>query len=263
MATSPSEESLSRSGKARIREHELYWELHGSHYGPVVVLLHHGLGSIGSWRRQIPALVANGWRVLAYDRWGYGRSDPRPGFEPSFLIHDTEEAIRLLDVLDIERAAFIGHSDGGSIALLLGSRYPERVTSLVVVGAHVYIESKMRAGLDQIEADARVPPLGDVLTREHGERAEVVVADWINHWKGIDGKDFSLVADLGRVSCPALVIQGELDEHATPQHAIDIAAGTHDSELWLIPEVHHMPPHEIPEEFNRRVLAFLAKGKRG
>jgi pimeloyl-ACP methyl ester carboxylesterase len=48
-----------------------------------------------------------------------------------------------------------------------------------------------------------------------------------------------------------------MDEHATPQHAIDIAEGVQDGELWLIPAVYHMPPSEIPVEFNQRVQEFL------
>jgi pimeloyl-ACP methyl ester carboxylesterase len=55
-----------------------------------------------------------------------------------------------------------------------------------------------------------------------------------------------------------MVVQGELDEHATPQHAVDIAEGVQRGSLWLIPEVKHMPPHEIPEVFNQQVLQFLA-----
>jgi pimeloyl-ACP methyl ester carboxylesterase len=59
------------------------------------------------------------------------------------------------------------------------------------------------------------------------------------------------------VVCPTLVIQGELDGHATQQHARDIAASVRQGTLWLIPAVHHMPPDEIPHVFNRRLLSFL------
>lgn len=66
---------------------------------------------------------------------------------------------------------------------------------------------------------------------------------------------------LPKITCPTLVIQGELDEHATPQHAVDISEGVQKGQLWLIPDIHHMPPHEIPEEFNAGVLRFLASQK--
>ena len=63
--------------------------------------------------------------------------------------------------------------------------------------------------------------------------------------------------ELRGVKCPTFVIQGEKDEHATPKHAEDIAHGISDAELWIIPGVGHMPPHEVPDEFNQRVIQFL------
>ena len=251
----PSSATLSRSGTSLIDGHNLYWELHGPSEGPCVTLLHHGLGSVRAWRRQIPAFVEAGWVVLAYDRWGYGQSDARPGFEKYFLRHDTEESIQVLDALGIEKTALVGHSDGGSIAIMLAASHPERIVSMAIVAAHIYSEPKMRVGLLSIQEDARHPPLHTALQRDHGERAESLVEDWIDHWRGIDG--FELKANLADITCPTLVIQGALDEHATPQHARDIAKRISHSELWLIPQVHHMPPHEIPDEFNRRVLEFL------
>ncbi len=245
------------SGWEEVRGHQLYWELHGSENERTVVLLHHGLGSVRSWRRQIPAFVARGWRVLAYDRWGYGRSDARPAFEPNFLRHDAMETRNLLDMFGIENACFVGHSDGGSIALLLAAETPSLFERLVVVAAHIYFEPKMVSGIKGIIADAQAPPLRTALKREHGDRAEDLVRAWVDHWLETDLSSLSLIDELPKITCPTLVVQGELDEHATPQHAQDIADGVKDGHLWLIPGVHHMPMHEIPENFNTLVLNFM------
>ena len=192
---------------------------------------------------------------MAYDRWGYGKSDARPGFDVDFLRRDKKETILLLDALEFEKTALVGHSDGGSIAIMLAASHPKRILSMALVAAHIYVEPKMEVGLLRIREDARHPPLQTALHREHGARAEALVEDWIEHWGGTKG--FQLGVDLADIRCPTLVIQGELDEHATSQHARDIADGIPHSELWLIPKVHHMPPHEIPAQFNRRVLEFL------
>ena len=124
----------------RVNEHILYVERHGSPEKGTLTLLHHGLGSVQSWRRQVPEFVDAGWEVIVYDRWGYGRSDPRPEFTDRFLHQDAQEAFKLLDLLDIDQTALLGHSEGGSIALLMAALQPDRTTCLVVVAAHIYYE---------------------------------------------------------------------------------------------------------------------------
>lgn len=261
METSRSESVLSpaASGRLELNGHQLYWESHGGPAAPVALLLHHGLGSIRSWKRQIPDLVEAGWRVLAYDRWGYGKSEPRPRFLSGFLQADAAECHQLLAALEIQRCVVIGHSDGGSIALMLASRHPGLVTRLVVVAAHIYVEPKMQVGLRLIERQATVEPLKGALQREHGQRGAALAQRWVRHWEDSDPTELDLQPLLSDVRCPTLVIQGEQDEHATPQHARDIASAIPEAELWLIPQVGHMPPQQIPQEFNRRMLEFLGQ----
>ena len=62
---------------------------------------------------------------------------------------------------------------------------------------------------------------------------------------------------LSKITCPTLVIQGEDDEHATLQHAQDIADGIPGSELWVPSGAAHMLPQEIPELLNTKLLEFL------
>ena len=89
------------SGFQQINGHHLYWEQYGPSTGEKIILLHHGLGSIRSWKRQIPALVSEGYSVFLHDRWGYGRSDPRQEFETRFLHNDAQETLTLLQSLGI------------------------------------------------------------------------------------------------------------------------------------------------------------------
>jgi pimeloyl-ACP methyl ester carboxylesterase len=245
------------SGRFKIDGHHLYWECYGREYDSHLVLLHHGLGSIRSWMRQIPDLVAGGFQVWAIDRWGYGRSDPRPGFSPSFLEKDAEEIVELLKTLHIDRTSFIGHSDGGSIALIIASRYPSLVEQLILVAAHIYVEPKTIQGFELIKAASQEQSFIRLLEREHGPRAQELVQAWLDGWHRHGYLTMNLIDELARVECPTLVVQGELDEHATARHAEDIAQGIKHSTLWLIPEVGHMPLLEIAHRFNERVLEFI------
>jgi pimeloyl-ACP methyl ester carboxylesterase len=255
MTTSDSQPE--KSGFQQINGHRIYWEQYGPSAAENIILLHHGLGSIRSWKRQVPALISEGYRVFLYDRWGYGRSDPRQEFELRFLHKDAQETIALMQSLGIENACFLGHSDGGSIALIIANRNPSFVRKLIVVAAHIYVEPKMAKGLIKIQRASKLHPLKTVLEQEHGARHQALVKAWLNCWgeHGLDTLD--LKDELKGVRCPTLVIQGEKDEHATPKHAEDIAQGISDAELWIVPGVGHMPPHEVPEEFNQRIIQFL------
>jgi pimeloyl-ACP methyl ester carboxylesterase len=247
------------SGMFETADHHLYWERYGHRSDRLVLLLHHGLGSTDAWSRQIDDLVEAGWQVLVYDRWGYGQSDARPEFENHFLDSDAQEAVQLLDSFGFEKISLIGHSDGGTIGLMLAADHPQLIEKLVVVAAHIYIEPKMEDGLDGIAQSIENPAFIEALSRYHGNKAEAMARAWVDHWRRLGYKGLDIRDLLPKVECPTLVIQGEQDEHATAQHAHDIADAIQDSRLWLIPGVGHMPPQEVPKNFNHMVLDFLER----
>ncbi len=101
--------------------------------GPAVVLCHGFPELAYSWRRQVPALVAAGFRVLAPDQRGYGDSD-RPDAVAAYDIHHlTGDLVGLLDALDIERAVFVGHDWGGLVTWMLPLLHPARTAGVVGV----------------------------------------------------------------------------------------------------------------------------------
>lgn len=241
-----------------VDDHRLYYEVHGPASGPAVALLHHGLGSVRAWRAQIPALAGAGYRVVAYDRWGYGGSDPRPALDLPGFEADQEHLAALLDALHINRAALVGHSDGGTLALHYAARHAEQVRCLVAVAAHIYVEAKMIPGIRGVgqvyEADAR---FREGLRRIHGEKAESTFDNWFRGWQEPRNLTWDMRPELRTIACPALVVQGEQDEHATPWHARDIAAAIPGAELWLVPGANHELPQNLAEMFNERLLEFL------
>ncbi len=165
----------------------------------------------------------------------------------------------LLDRLGVNEASLLGHSDGGSISLLMAAQQPERIKAMIVVAAHIYFEPQMLEGLEGIGRAAQDSAFILGMRREHGDRAERLVQAWIDHWQATQSQALSMRDALPAIECPTLVVQGELDEHALPQHAMDIADAIPGSTLWLIPGVQHMPPQEIPDRFNQKVLEFLGE----
>jgi pimeloyl-ACP methyl ester carboxylesterase len=243
-----------------INNRNLNVEISGPADAPVVVLLHHGLGSTRAWRSQVEALTSEGWRTIVYDRWGYGKSEARPSLSVPDFSDDLADLEALLDELKIDRAALVGHSDGGTIALYFAARHPERVACLVTVAAHIYVELDMEPGIESIRADFE----GDDLFREafrhvHGEKSETVFLNWYEGWHKPDSLDWDMRPLLGRITAPALVIQGLDDEYATPQHARDIADAIPGAILWLVDGAKHMFPQDDPERFNARLLDFLSE----
>ena len=250
-----------------INGHKLYVEHNGSENGPAVVLLHHGLGSVRAWREQIPILVDAGYQVVVYDRWGYGGSDARPELDLPTFTTDLEDLHSLLEQLGIQRAALLGHSDGGTIALYFAAQYPNRVSCLMTVAAHIYVEPKMGPailGISQsFETDERFT-LG--MQHAHGEKYNGVFHHWFDGWHRIESLTWDMRPALAQIRCPTLIVQGEADEHATPQHAKDIVEAIPGAELWLLPGAGHMLPQENANLFNPRLIQFLeiyTAGERG
>ncbi len=241
-----------------INGHNLNVEQYGRENGPGVVLLHHGLGSIMAWRGQIPALIEAGYHVIAYDRWGYGGSDARPGLDLPGFAADIADLQNLLDQLGVSRTALVGHSDGGTIALYYAAQYPDQVTCLVIVAAHIYVEAKMEPGILGIQqAYAADEHFRMGLRYTHGEKYESVFHNWFNGWHRTESLSWDMRLIINQIRCPALIVQGDGDEHATPQHAKDIAEAIRGADLWLIPGARHMVPQEDAEVFNPRLLHFL------
>lgn len=173
---------------------------------------------------------------------------------------DVKDLVSLMDYYDLEKAVLTGHSDGGTIALYCGAQYPQRVSLMVTVAAHIYLEEKMEPGIEglrQMYEDQ--PKFREALRREHGDKVDDVFYGWYGGWREEENLDWDMRPSLKHITCPVLVVQGLDDEHATPQHARDIAAQIKDAELWLVPGAGHMLPQDYPTEFNDRLLDFSQK----
>lgn len=225
---------------------------------PTVVLLHDGLGAIGSWRdlpgRLAAALEAN---VLVYDRWGYGQSEERPVFEDRFMEAEVPVLLELLEHLGIERAALVGHSDGGSIALLCAAWHPRRVPVVVTEAAHTFVEPETQAGIRALVALQAAGKTPGWLHKLHGARAESLLRAWSDHWLSDVHARWDIRGELPRLQCPVLAVQGDADEFGTQAQVDSILAARPGAESWIVPGCGHTPHTQVEDAFLERVVAFL------
>ncbi len=111
---------------------DLYYEDHGS--GKPVILIHGWPLNCGSWEKQVPALLDAGYRVVMYDRRGFGKSSkPSSGYDYDTFAADLDKVIRELDLHD---ASLVGFSmGGGEVARYLGAYGSKRISKAVFMAA--------------------------------------------------------------------------------------------------------------------------------
>ena len=117
-------------GQENNTDIEIYYEDHGA--GEPVVLIHGYPLSGRAWDRQVPVLLESGYRVITYDRRGFGKSSqPANGYDYDTFAADLNT---LLDYLDLHDAVLVGHSMGtGEVTRYLGTRGSARVARGVLV----------------------------------------------------------------------------------------------------------------------------------
>jgi pimeloyl-ACP methyl ester carboxylesterase len=216
--------------------------------GPTLVFLHDSLGCIETWR-DFPEMLAErvGIDAIVYDRQGHGQSSPMPATPRTtvYLEQEAECLIELLDTRGTGDVALFGHSDGGSIALIVAARQPGRVRAIITEGAHVFVDGQTLAGLREARAMLATTDLAARLERYHGTKVPALTSAWIDTWLSPTYRDWNIEPVLRGVTCPALIIQGADDEFGTPDQVRAIVEGLGGpSRALLLPGVGHTPHRE-------------------
>jgi pimeloyl-ACP methyl ester carboxylesterase len=214
---------------------------------PTLVFLHEGLGSVGQWK-AFPEKLADACRcgALVYDRYGYGGSETlAPPYErdPDFMHVEARDALpEILDQAGVRDAVLIGHSDGGSIALLAAATLDSRIRGVITEAAHVFVEPESITSIENAVAAYRVGDLRDKLARYHGDAVDSAFYGWANVWLNPDFEAFHIEGYLRAITCPVLAIQGEDDAYGTPAQLDMIrAAVSGPVETVLLPDCGHAP----------------------
>lgn len=248
--------------------------------GRTVILHHGGLYYGWYWREQIKALAAEGYRVIVKDRLGWGKSSkPLIPYSISFWASNTA---RLMDHLEIEQAAVVGHSIGGQMVTRFAFLYPERATHLVTVNQVGLTDRRAGGGFRPLsgEVDANPdmddvysgllrwasrnystwqPPFLEHMRIRYGQRLS---GDWprlaqveqlTNHMRGMD----TVVNDRQHIQTKTLILGGEEDYQTFAEEARLAVDMFPNGELFLIPGVGHNPHEEVPDVVSEELIRFL------
>ena len=230
---------------------------------PVLVFLHEGLGCAGLWR-DIPDIIAaaSGCSALVFSRRGYGNSDPVDLPRKPAFMHD--EAVDMLpavlDHFSILNAILIGHSDGGSIALIhAGSDVAGgRILGLVTLAAHVFNEDACRRGIETARTAYEETDLRERLSRYHGKNVDIAFRGWNNVWLSDGFRDWNIEEFLPDITVPLLAIQGEKDEYGTEAQVKSIVSTVSGpAEAWMVAGCRHSPHLENRDEVAERIVEFI------
>ena len=232
-----------------------------SHLAPIV-LLHDSLGSVELWRGFPSALCkATDRQVVAYDRLGFGKSDPHPGtLALDFIASEAEgDFATVLRALGIPRFIVFGHSVGGGMAVNCAAHHGAACVALITESAQAFVEDRTVEGLEDARELFKDPGQVDRLKRYHGDKARWVLDAWIESWLAPAFATWSLRPVLPQVACPTLVIHGIDDEYGSSAHPKLIAElGGGAARLELMPDTRHVPHREREAEVIAMVKGFVS-----
>jgi pimeloyl-ACP methyl ester carboxylesterase len=250
-----------------IENQAVHYEVFGR--GRPVLFLH---GWLGSWRYWFPTMevVAEHFRTYSFDFWGFG--DSRRKNTQASIQNYSDQVIRFLDALGIDRVMLVGHSMGGMVAVKTAINYPDRIQRVATVGAPIVGDSlswllKLTDRPFFAGGFARLPWLRRTLFRFFlGETSDPAVNEVIDDSVKSSALTLSravssmwrtnLQPELTRLRIPALIVHGGRDDIVRPNQ-IDLFDSIPCAEVVLMPSSRHFPFLDEAEVFNEVLLRFL------
>jgi pimeloyl-ACP methyl ester carboxylesterase len=253
----------------------------GAPNGQTVVLFHGMNFFAAAFEPTIDALTREGFRVLAVDRLGYGRSS-KPDIH--YNLHmPARHTKALLDTLGIERAAIVGHSMGGMVATRFASTYPETTSHVVMVNQigltdnrhgrewgdpeDAYRNALGTSYQSVLRGHVRYYPRGwkpEYLKWVKVQYGLTLSGDWprMARVRAAQGRiifEDPVVHEWQYIATKALVIGGADDRLVDdyPAAARHVAESLQNAELVIFPDVGHAPAFDNPDEFHAELIRFL------
>ena len=235
--------------------------------GVPVVFLHANTGSSQNWEHQIPDFTKAGFRIIAFDRRGWGRSMAQPGAQPGTAADDLRA---LMKFLAIDRFHLVGTAGGGFVAYDYALSFPETVRSLVVANSIGGVQDE-----DYLALGRRLrPPQFDALPpdlRELGPAYRAADPSGTSRWLELERmsrqsgataqayRNRMTFSMLESIKLPTLLITGDADLYAPPPLLRMFTSRIKGSQSLIIPEAGHSGYWEKPDIFNKAVLEFVRK----
>ncbi len=241
--------------------------------GPTLIFLHEGLGSVSLWR-DWPARLCTQLQLpgLVYSRQGYGSSFPvldargeprvvngvRQGrLQPNYMHHEALTVLpALMQALGIHEPILVGHSDGGTIALIHASQHP--VAACIVMAPHVMVEEISVQAITQAREAFSQGVLRERLAKFHSD-VDGAFWQWNDVWLSASFRPFDIRTEIESITSPLLAIQGEDDAYGTLAQIEDIARHVPHTQLLKLPKCGHSPHKDQPEQVNTAIASFIQR----
>jgi 3-oxoadipate enol-lactonase len=259
--------------EVRVNHLRLHYVTEGD--GPAVILLHELGGSTETWKDLQPFLVGAGFRAVALDLRGAGRSElPAAAYSLPDLASDV---LGLMDVLGLPQAFLVGLAVGGLVALQVATASRRRVLGLILLDATLVIPeanatyARQRAATVAREGMAAV--VDQSLSRSFPAPVAAACPQAMKKYRdrflrnNPQGYAFASLAALGAdfreaapsLDLPALVLVGEHDRLFPPEQAQMLAEALPQATYHVIPGAGHFPPLQAPEAVRKLVVTFLER----
>ncbi|MFN0314825.1 MAG: alpha/beta fold hydrolase [Burkholderiales bacterium] len=229
----------------------------GAKHANPIVMLHEGLGSLSLWK-EFPVELAQvtGHAVLAYSRYGYGKSSPLgEKREPRYMHDEALDALpALLKELQIENPVLFGHSDGASIALVHAGARRCPVAALIVLAPHVFTEEMGVRSIERVREAYLSGDLKSRLAKRHDD-PDSAFWGWNDIWLDPRFREWNIEEYLPAIECPVLAMQGHDDEYGTMEQIHRLVRAVERIEVKKLANCGHSPHRDQP----RIVLAAVAQ----
>jgi pimeloyl-ACP methyl ester carboxylesterase len=237
--------------------------------GIPIVLMHAATGSVRAWEHQTPVFAKAGYRVIAFDRRGWGRTESGSQSSPGTAADDL---LALMDSLHIDRFHLVGTAAGGFVTIDAALSFPKRLRSIVIANSIGGVQDDDFVALGRrlrpVEFLAMPPEIREVSPSYRAANAEGT-RRWVEleHMSRPPGpaapaqplKNTITFSMLETLAVPTLLLTGDADMYAPPPVLKMFAARIKHAESVIVPEAGHSTYWEQPDVFNRAVLNFIRK----
>jgi 3-oxoadipate enol-lactonase len=259
-----------KTNTVQINGLEVAYRFDGPENGHVVLMANSLMSSHAMWDWNVPALTDR-YRVLRYDKRGHGGTQTTPGTYSIAQLAD--DAVGLLDALQIKKVHFVGLSIGGMIGQQIGARFPERVYSLSL--CDTASEMPPRSLWEDRFATARKEGLAGLVDGTikrwftdpfvHRAPQDIEKVRQMILETGVDGyigcgsavRDMAQTTMLLKIKTPTLILTGRQDPACTVEQSIVLNRMIEGSKFVIIEEAAHLSNIEQPAVFNQTIREFI------
>jgi pimeloyl-ACP methyl ester carboxylesterase len=227
---------------------------------PVLVFLHEALGSIIQWK-SFPSELCHSLNLpgIVIERSGHGKSGSLTGERDINYLHqyadETREVLR--EVLNPnQKTILVGHSDGGSIALIMTARNPKNIQAIVTMAAHTFVEDETLKGVHPAIQAFEAGKL-DGLYKIHGDKTQALFYAWANTWLAPGFKNWDIREEIKSIPVPVLALQGKDDQYGTEEQVNSIVLNKENRRGTMIPACGHHPHLEKKEVIISEIRKWL------